>query len=451
MVNQLLLPELRELLTDKNDAALSEFMTEFHPAVIAEFTEGLSVDETWCLLDYAPIPLQADVFAFYPPRKQEQLVQGVGRERMSRLLEAMSHDDRVDLLQRLDRSIVEELLPLVARADREDIRKLLSYPENSAGAVMTTDFASVPENVTVAEALTLLRQQAPSTETIYYVYVLDTERRLLGVVSLRDLIVSRPDTLIRDIMHEEVIAVRVDQDQEEVALTLGRYDFLALPVTDEDNRLVGIVTFDDLADVVQNEATEDFHRTAAIAPLARGYGDTNIWSLYQRRVGWLVALVFVNLASSSVIAVYEETLQAAIALAFFLPLLIDSGGNTGSQAATLIVRALAIREIKLTQWLRTTYRELLVGASLGLTMALASFLLGYMRAGVEVGLIVGISMFSIVLLTNLIGVLLPFVLTRLHVDPAVASSPLITTVSDVTGLLIYFSIATWVMGYMGRL
>jgi magnesium transporter len=451
MANPLFLPELRELLDKGEAAVLSEIVTEIHPASVAEFSEGLSVDDTWRLLDYAPIERQADIFAFFSPGKQEELVSGIGQERMSRLLEAMSHDDRVDLLQRLEPTVVEGLLPLVAKADREDIRKLLSYPEGSAGSVMTTDYATLPADVTVSEAMRLLRQQAPAAETIYYVYVVDADRRLIGFVSLRDLVLARPSTMVRDIMQPEVISVRADQDREEVAHLLAKYDFLAIPVVDDGDRLVGIVTHDDVADVLAAEATEDFHLTAAIAPLAQGYRHSSVWSLYSRRVGWLVVLVFVNLVSSGVIAAYEETLQAIIALAFFLPLLIDSGGNTGSQAATLIVRALATDELEMSHWAKVIAKELLVGISLGLTMALASFALGWIRGGFEVAVIVASAMLCIVIFTNLIGTVLPFALTRLGFDPAVASSPLITTVADATGLLVYFAIATWVMSALGKL
>jgi len=446
MLNPLMLPELRDLLEQGDTEVLAELVTELHPASVAEFSEGLSVEEVWRLLDYAPIPVQADIFSFYSPRKQEELVSGVGRKRMSRLLEEMSHDDRVDLLQRLDDDVVEGLLPLVAKADREDIRKLLSYPEDSAGAVMTTDYATLQPDVTVSEALTLLRKQASRAETIYYVYVVDEERRLIGFVSLRDLVLARPNDVVRNIMQTEVISVRVDEDQEEVAQLLSKYDFLAIPVLDTRDRLVGIVTHDDVADVMEAEATEDFHLAAAVSPLVEGYQDSGIWSLYSRRVSWLVILVFVNLVSSGVIAAYEETLQSVIALAFFLPLLIDSGGNTGSQAATLIIRGLATDEVHLKQWLKVLGKELLVGLSLGGTMAIASMSLGMFRGGWEVGVIVGLSMLCIVVLTNLIGALLPFILTKMKIDPAVASSPLITTVSDATGLILYFNIATWVLG-----
>jgi magnesium transporter len=358
----------------------------------------------------------------------------------------MSPDDRVDLLQQLDDEVVESLLPLVAKADREDIRRLLSYPEDSAASVMTTDYAWLPSDLTVDEAIASVRRQAPDRETIYYIYVVDEYRHLIGTVSLRDLVLAKGSTRIADIMQRDVVAVPADQDQEEVARQMARYDFIAIPVVDNQHRLIGIITFDDLADIVEDEATEDFHLTAAVSPLAQGYHESRVLTLVRRRAGWLIILVFVNLVSSGVIAAYQETLEAAIALAFFLPLLIDSGGNTGSQAATLIIRALATDEIRLSEWLGTLLKELGVGFALGMTMAVASFLLGYFRGGWEIGMIVGVSMLGIVMITNLIGVLLPFALTRLRIDPAVASSPLITTIADATGLILYFNVAAAVLG-----
>lgn len=442
MIDPQPLPDLRELLAGGDDAATAELLSQLHPASLAEFSEELSIEETWKLLSLAPLDRQADVFSFYSSEKQQQLLDGVGPERTSQLLEAMSHDDRVDLLKRVDEETVESVLPLVAEAEREDIFRLMSFPEDTTGSVMTTDYATLPLDATVSEALTLLREQAPSSETIYYVYVVDRSRHLLGIVSLRDLIVAPLTATIEQIMHTEVFSVRADQDREEIAQALLKYDFLALPVVDEQNRLIGIVTFDDVADVLEAETTEDFQLAAAVAPLEHSYQETPAWTLYNRRVGWLLILVLVNLASAGVIATYEETLQSAMILALFLPLLIDSGGNTGSQAATLIVRSLATDEVK---WGNVLLKELKVGLALGVTMALASFLLGLLYSGITIGLIVAASMLCIVVLTNLLGVLLPMLLTRLKLDPAVASSPLITTVADAGGLLVYFSIASWVL------
>ena len=253
--------------------ACASRVSELHPATIADFSEGLSVEETWQLLDHAPVARQAEILTFFPPAKQVEMVTGAGRHLISKLLEAMPHDDRVELVRQLDPEVVEDLLPLVAKADREDIRRLLSYPEDSAGAMMTTDYAWLPRDINVAQAIEDLRKQASDKETIYYIYVLDENRRMLGFVSLRHLILAKPSAKIADIMQTEVISVRVDADREEVVKLLQRYDFLAIPVLDEQHRLVGIITHDDAIDVVVEEATEDALHQAGVASIDESYID----------------------------------------------------------------------------------------------------------------------------------------------------------------------------------
>ncbi|HPM82930.1 MAG TPA: magnesium transporter [Candidatus Anammoximicrobium sp.] len=287
MLNVLLLPEWRELLADRDAKTLAEVLTEMHPASVAEITEGLTVEETWQLLDYAPIDRQAEIFSFYPSGKQDEMVSGVGRDRMSKLIEVMSPDDRVDLLKRLAADVVDSLMPLVAKAERQDIRMLLSYPEGSAGSVMTTEYATVPADMTVEKAIASLRQQAPSRETIYYVYVVDDQRRLIGFLSLRDLILAKPLSLVSDIMERDIVTVQVDQDQEEAALKLARYDFLAIPVVDEQRQLVGIITHDDVLDVVVEEATEDALHMGGVTPMEENYLDAAFRSVWWRRAAWL--------------------------------------------------------------------------------------------------------------------------------------------------------------------
>jgi magnesium transporter len=376
MVNTLLLPELRELLSEGNKEALAEVLNDFHPASLADFAEGLSVEETWRLLDYAPLPRQAAIFAFFPPYKQVQLIEEAGRERISRLLEAMPHDDRVHLLKQLDDKVVDNLLPLVAKADREDIRKLLSYPESSAGALMTTDYASLPANVTVSEALKLLRQQAPSAETIYYIYVLDHDRRLLGFVSLRELILANPSALVRDIMQQEVISVRVDEDQEKVAKILARFDFLAIPVVDEQQRLVGIITHDDVIDVVVAEATEDAQKMGGVAPIEGDYLHAPFVTVWRKRAGWLACLFVAELFTFTAMSFFEDAIAELVVLSLFVPLCISTGGNSGSQAATLITRAMALGQVSLGQWWRVLRHELIMGVLLGLTLGMIGFVRG---------------------------------------------------------------------------
>jgi magnesium transporter len=239
MINPILLPELRLMLAEKDSQGLFEVTTELHPATVADFTEGLSVEETWEVLSHAPLGTQAEIFSYYSNTKQEEMVLGAGRQRMSSLLEEMASDNRVDLLKRLDENVVQELLPLIAKAERHDIVTLLSYPEHSAGSVMTTEYASLPADITASEALARLRSVAPDNEMIYYIYVLGPERHLMGFVSLRDLILAKPSALVGDLMERDVISVRVDADQEEVAKLIARYDFLAIPVVDSTGKLVG--------------------------------------------------------------------------------------------------------------------------------------------------------------------------------------------------------------------
>jgi magnesium transporter len=456
MTNVLLLPELRSMLAEEDHEGLTALMTELHPATVADWTEGLSVEETWKVFNHAGIDRQAEVFEFFPIQKQVDMASGAGRERMSRLIEAMAHDERVDLLKRLDPEVVESLLPLVAKADRQDIRTLLSYPEHSAGSVMTTEYATLTTDLTVSEAISRLRLQATSAETIYYVYVVDVERHLVGFVSLHDLILARPTARIDSIMQREVISVPVDADQEDVAQTMARYDFLALPVVDLENRIVGIVTHDDVIDVVVQEATEDALRMGGVGSMVEHYLDAPFLTLWRKRCGWLACLFVAEMFTFSALAHFQTAIEKIIALSLFVPLCISTGGNSGSQAATLITRAMALRQIRPSDWLRVIRHELLMGLALGLTLGAIGFI--RVRATPESWLGLGASdrltlafviaqaVAAICLWGTLVGSTLPLVFSRLGFDPGYASSPFVATFVDVTGIVIYFSIATiWLL------
>jgi len=450
LYNPLLLPEIREMLAENDHRGLTEVMTELHPVSIAEFAEGLSPDETWQLLSHAEIHRQAEVFSFFSPAKQEELASGGGREQMSKLLEAMSHDDRVDLLRRLEQDVVDSLLPLVAKADREDIRRLLSYPEHSAGSVMTTDYATLPPDIPVSEAIGRVRREAPHKETIYYVYVVDEERRLMGLVSLRELILAKPTSPVSDIMQTEVISVRVDQDQEEVARELAKYDFIAIPVVDEQHRLVGIITHDDVIDVVVEEATEDVHRMGAVGPLEEDYLKARIVDVWRKRAVWLSLLFVAELLTVHAMQTYEHELDKLVVLAMFVPLCMSIGGNSGSQAVTLITRALALNQVSIVDWARVLRHELLMGLLLGLTVGCFGFacasLLTLLLSPPDVkawkmGIVIAQAVAAICIWGTVVGSMLPLLFKRLGFDPGYASSPFVATLVDVTGILIYLSIA----------
>jgi magnesium transporter len=310
---------------------------------------------------------------------------------------------------------------------------------------MTSEYSTLDASLTAAQAIEALRREAADAETIYQAYVLDEERRLLGTLSLRELILATPDTRVANLINKTVISINVDAPQEQVARLINDYDLLALPIVNKRGALVGIVTCDDAMDVVVEEATEDFHKGAMISTKIGNLKNATIGLLYRKRVLWLVLLVFGNLFSGAGIAAFEEIIAANIALVFFLPLLVDSGGNAGAQSATLMVRALATGEVILKDWLRLLRRECFVALALGLTMAVAVATLGLMRGGPSIAIIVACSMMIIVLIGSLIGMSLPFLLSRMRLDPATASGPLITSIADAVGVLIYFGIATQVL------
>ncbi|MGC4002398.1 MAG: magnesium transporter [Pirellulales bacterium] len=330
MINPILLPELRLMLAEGDEDGLKNFVTELHPASVAEFSEGLDVEETWRVLGYAPLAMQADIFSYYAHPKQDEMVHGSGRKRMSALIEEMAPDDRIDLLKRIDENVVEEILPLLAKAERQDVRTLLSYPDSSAGAVMTTEYASVPDDITAGEAISRLRLQAPDNEMIYYIYVLGRDRHLLGFVSLKTLILARPNTLVADIMESDVVSVNVADDQEEVAKKMARYDMLAIPVVDDNGRLVGIVTHDDVIDVIEEEATEDAHRMGGVAPIEGNYLETPFASIWIKRSVWLSFLFVAEMITFTAMAHYEHALSKVLVLSLFIPLVIATGGNSGA-------------------------------------------------------------------------------------------------------------------------
>jgi len=444
------------MLQEKDTADMSTFCETLHPATVAEaLAEEFDVEEVWRFLQNTSIKNQAAIFAYFPIDWQVKMVAGTGAPHMARLIEQMSHDDRADLLRRLQPQVAEGLLRLVDQADRRDIAMLAKYPENTAGALMTTDYAWLPEAITVAEALDRLRLQAPDKETIYYVYVLNDRRKLLGVVSLRDLIMAPRQAVLRDIMEKDIVRVKATDDGEFVAKEIARFDLIAMPVVDEDGRLVGIVTYDDVIDVVVQEATEDVHRMGAVAPLAENYLQAHFFTVWRKRIVWLAALFIAEMFTFNAMAYFDDAMKAVTVLALFVPLCISTGGNSGSQAATLITRALALGEVTVHNWWRVMRHEVLMGLALGVALGAIALL----RAGLltpehvlinpdesrtnlwRLMLVVSQAVAAICMWGTMIGSMLPLMFKRLGVDPGVASSPFVATFVDVTGIVIYFTIA----------
>lgn len=420
------------------EQAVNDVQT-LRPIDIADIIALIEPKLAWQLLEH--LPNRSTIFAYLDADIQVALAYVFPRAVLAKIVGEMPSDERADLYKRLSQDQRDVLLPALAQAKREDIRRLASYAERTAGALMSSDYATLGAEMNVAEALAALRLEAPDAETIYHAYVIDDNRKLLGVVSLRVLILASPEQLINDIMVSSVISCDVNDDQEDVAKMVARYDLIALPVTDDD-ALVGIVTHDDAMDVASDEATDDFHKSGGVTTMVGRLKGVSITVLYRKRVFWLVFLVFGNLLSGLSIANFEDVIAANLVLVFFLPLLVDSGGNAGSQSATLMVRALATGDVVMRDWFSLLGREALVALLLGGTMAVAIALIGYVRGDATVSLVLALSMMSVVMIGSVIGMSLPFILNKVGFDPATASAPLITSISDASGVLIYLFIAS---------
>ena len=431
---------LKDAINNQQFDRAVDQLKDLRPIDTADILALLDPKISWKLLEH--LPNRATVFSYLEAEEQVEMAFLFPRASLAKLVGEMPSDERTDLYKHLNQNQRDALLPALAQAEREDIRRLSAYAEKTAGALMTSDYATLKAEMTVAEALAALRLEAPDAETIYHAYVIDEQRKLQGVVSLRTLILAAPEQLIGDIMLSKVISSNVHQNQEDVAKTIARYDLIALPIIDNNGALVGIVTHDDAMDVASDEATDDFHKSGGVSSLVSSFKDTSIKILYRKRVFWLVFLVFGNLISGVGIAHFEDVIAANLVLVFFLPLLVDSGGNAGSQSATLMVRALATGEVVMRDWFSLLGREALVALLLGITMAAAIAVIGYFRGDAVVSLVLALSMVCVVMIGCVIGMSLPFMLNKLGFDPASASAPLITSVCDASGVAIYLFIAS---------
>ena len=437
---------LRALLEANDMDAIGALLRQRHPADIVHAQEEFAPPETARILLALPEARQPAVFGYFDHDMQMRLARLLDRRDLTRILSGMSHDERADLFGNLSEEQKAALLPGLAQAEREDMRKLAAYPAGTVGSVMTSDYATLSPVMTVTEAVAHLRRVAPDAETIYHSYVIDEDRKLVGTVSLRDLIVARDSARVADVMRRDPPFARAEDKRETAVELIRKYDLLALPVLNGGDKLAGIVTYDDAMDVAREAEDVSFVKTSAVAGIGTSMLTASVGLLYRKRVAWLVILVFGNIFSGAGIAYFEETIEAYIALVFFLPLLVDSGGNAGSQSATLMVRALATGDVRLRDWGRMLGRETMVAGLLGLTMALAVSGIGLWRGGPDIAVVVSLTMVLIVLVGSLIGMSLPFLLSRFRLDPAAASAPLITSLADAIGVVIYFAMATWMLG-----
>lgn len=447
MRHPLLAPDLRELIVERDEEALREFFEPHHPAESAEMLDDLEPAEVELVLGLLDGRARAQVFSYLDAPLQDGVAEVMPRGTLAALLTYMSHDERADLVTRLPPERVEQIMPLLAQAEREDIRLLAAYREGSAaGAIMTSDYATLPPDISAAAAIDRLRHEAPDKETIYYSYVLDERRRLVGFVSLKDLILAPPTRRVAEIMQTDVVSAHIDDDREVVAQKLMEYDLIALPIVDADDRLVGIVTHDDVIDVIVDEATEDVQRLGGVTPLEESYLRTPFVTLWSKRVFWLAILFVGGFLTATAMTSFEQTMENYPALLIFLPLIISAGGNCGSQSSTLITRALALGELTPADWFRVLWHEVLMGATLGLALGCVGFgraLLVSESALEKVRLwelaeIVAIGVAVVVVCGNLVGAMLPLILRRLKLDPALMSNPVVASLVDVTGIVAYF-------------
>ena len=408
----------------------------------------LRLEKAEQILVFRALPRQraADVFSYLEPQDQDSLLAALTDSDTRSLLANLNPDDRTSLLQELPATVTRKLMQLLSLEDLTEARQLLGYPEESVGRLMTPEYIRLRAEWTVEQALAHVRKFGQDSEIFNILYVTDHEGKLIDKVRMRRLILSHPNQIIRDLLNYNCISISAFDDREMAVEMIKKYDFNALPVVDSEGVLLGIVTVDDILDVAEEEATEDIQLGVAVNPLESTYSSTLPIELFRKRIGWLLILILVNLISAAVISNYEEHLLEYITLALFMPLVIASGGNSGAQSATLMVRAIATGDLQSGDWISAMSKEILVGVLMGLAMGGLAFIVGWIYGGESsIAQIIGLSMLSIVLVANLFGALLPFALERINIDPAVASSPLITSIMDVLGLIIYFSIAVIIL------
>ncbi len=455
MIKELLLPEIQELISAHKWAELRDIMEEWPVAEIADLMMDQEQTERVVFFRILPRHLSSDVFAYLDTEYQNELIDDLNAEETRHLLANLAPDDRTMLLGELPGQVTQRLLNLLSPQDLKEVRQLLGYPEDSVGRLMTPDYVAVRPNWTIAQAIDHIRQMGKTSETINVIYVTDTSWILIDALDLSALILAKPDELISDIMDEQFVSITASEDREVAVDMLKKYDKIVLPVVDSSGILLGIVTVDDLLDVAEEEATEDFQKMGGVSALDTSYLNADIWTLFKKRSGWLAVLFFGQMFTASAMERFETELSTLLALAIFIPLIISSGGNSGSQATSLIIRAMAVGDIELKDWWKVMRREAIVGLILGVFLSVIGLLrvlsweyfgfYDYDGSGMLIALTVAVALVGVVSWGSLVGSMLPFLLRRLNLDPATSSAPFVATLVDVTGLLIYFSAAQWMI------
>jgi magnesium transporter len=442
-----------ELIKEHNWREVRKALEKNPPPAVADLLMQLDKSSALIVFKILPRDFAAEVFAYLDPVQKDNFLSCLNDKEAQQIVSELTPDDRTELFSELPAEVTRRVLQLLPPQEFKEVSLLLGYPEHSVGRMMTPDYVTCQPDWTVAKTLRAIREKGKDSETVNMVYVVDEQGHLVDDIKLRHIIMAKPTTRIKKICNNTFVSLSAFDAQENALQLIKKYDLVALPVVDSKGILIGIVTVDDLMDVQDVAATEDIYKGAGIQVqtadlLTTGSIKTiSARMLYRHRVGWLVCLIFMNLFSGAALSHFSEVIQRNIVLVFFLPLLIDSGGNTGSQAATLAIRSLATGDVRMPDWLRLFSKELLVSLFLGLTMAFTVSLLGYMRGGYTVALVVSLAMFVLIIVSGLIGISLPFFFTKMKLDPAAASAPIISSLADIIGVIIYFSIATLVFKF----
>lgn len=439
---------IQELLQTQQYTRLRQLLMGLNDADIAACMEELPEQSMVKAFRILPKDLAADIFSYLDVDLQQTVITSLTDREAASIIDNLMADDAADLLEEMPANVVKRLLENASPDTRRDINHLLRYPEDSAGSIMTVEYVDLKEKLTVEEAIARIRRVGLDSETINICYVLDAQRKLVGTVALRYLLLSDSDEVIGEIMHENVVSVHTHTDQEEVARQFQKYGFTAMPVVDNENRLVGIITVDDIVDVIEEEATEDMEKMAALVPSDKPYMRTSVWETYKKRIPWLLLLMVSATFTGSIITSFEDALSVYVALTAFIPMLMDTGGNAGGQASVTIIRGLSLGEIEYGDVPRIIWKELRTAILCGGTLAVANFakLMLFDRVGLAVALVVCLTLVVAVVMAMLVGCLLPMAAKRIGFDPAVMASPFITTIVDALSLLVYFQVATFVLG-----
>jgi magnesium transporter len=433
-----------ELIEQKKYLQLKRELSEMNEVDISEILDPLDLPTTLLVFRMLPKDMAAEVFSYFSPEQQADIINAVTDKELKFILDELFFDDMIDLIEEMPANIVSKILANSTHEERVLINQFLKYPAHSAGSLMTIEYVELKKNMTVKEALEHIKEIGLNKETIYTCYVTDYKRKLDGIVSLRNLVVSDPDKSIMDIAFEEVIYVETHDDQETVANIFKKYGFMALPVVDKEHRLTGIITFDDIMDVMEEEATEDFQRMAAMVPSEEPYLDSGIVTLAKQRIPWLMLLMIGATVTGKIITKFEDVLSSVVVLTAFIPMLMDTGGNSGSQSSTLIIRGLATGDVELNDIWKVLWKEFRISLLVGISLATVNFAKNMLfdRVGLMVSLTVSITVASTVMLAKIVGGTLPLIAKKFKLDPAIMAGPLITTIVDALALSVYFGIAS---------